>query len=325
MKMTTRRTMNRFAAITTVFLALLSGAACQEIRTVSVTVVEEDGTPVVGAKVTIEFLGHSGEDDREVVAETDSKGHHSARGSSIHGPQVFVEKEGYYKSYIGRLSRKEDHNLRVVLRRKINPIPLYAKKFGGKVPSLGAQHGFDFSAGDWVQPHGTGTNPDILIKVVMLHANENQGKIGGKLEVTFPNEDEGIAAVNMRNGFLPHSALKVPNQAFVLGYEMKYSRIENGYQNEGKEVHTAFYIRCRKQEGTGEPKFNYAKLRTGFYFNMGGGAFLEEIYRKKSPGEYGYVEFTYCFNPNANDRNLEFDPSQNLFKDLEPEEMVREP
>jgi hypothetical protein len=35
--------------------------------------------------------------------------------------------------------------------------------------------------------------------------------------------------------------------------------------------------------------------------------------------------FTYYFNPTPNDRNLEFDPSRNLFTNLEPTEQVREP
>ena len=31
----------------------------------------------------------------------------------------------------------------------------------------------------------------------------------------------------------------------------------------------------------------------------------------------GFVKFTYYLNPNSNDRNIEFDPQRNLFKDAE--------
>jgi hypothetical protein len=37
------------------------------------------------------------------------------------------------------------------------------------------------------------------------------------------------------------------------------------------------------------------------------------------------VLFTYYLNPTPNDRNMEFDPKQNLFKDLKPMEEVKDP
>ena len=50
----------------------------------------------------------------------------------------------------------------------------------------------------------------------------------------------------------------------------------------------------------------------------------------KIHGEIGYswtrgIRFIYYLNPTPNDRNLEFDPSRNLFTDLKPMEQVREP
>ncbi len=43
------------------------------------------------------------------------------------------------------------------------------------------------------------------------------------------------------------------------------------------------------------------------------------------PDTKPWVKFTYYFNPVPNDRNLEFDPGQNLFKNLEFDEQVHVP
>ena len=37
------------------------------------------------------------------------------------------------------------------------------------------------------------------------------------------------------------------------------------------------------------------------------------------------LSFTYYLNPTDKDRNLEFDPSRNLFKELKSTEQVKEP
>jgi hypothetical protein len=40
---------------------------------------------------------------------------------------------------------------------------------------------------------------------------------------------------------------------------------------------------------------------------------------------HGNIGFTYYLNPTPNDRNVEFDPKQNLFKNLPSSEQVRQP
>lgn len=44
------------------------------------------------------------------------------------------------------------------------------------------------------------------------------------------------------------------------------------------------------------------------------------------PSWIGYdLEVSYYLNPTINDRNVEFDPKQNLIKNLKPLEQVKEP
>jgi hypothetical protein len=53
---------------------------------------------------------------------------------------------------------------------------------------------------------------------------------------------------------------------------------------------------------------NYAKLTSDLQFDP-----------------RGRIEFTYVFNPTPNDRNLEFDPHANRFKNLKDDERVMFP
>ncbi len=211
-----------------------------------------------------------------------------------------------------------------VLRKMKDPIPLYARKFWGKIPDIGNAHGFDFEIGDWVTPHGRGEKTDIFFKVIVV--KDTTSKLAGELEISFPHEQEGFVSVNRESGYIFLNQLPMPNEALETGYRRVLKRIEAGYENKTKPIHTSYFFRTRAKKIVAEKYlFNYSKLKDGLGFVMGGGRFLEEPYRKKHPVEYGAVEFTYYYNPKPDDRNLEFDPKRNLFKNLKNNERVIDP
>lgn len=303
---------------------LVSTASCQEIHAVKVAVTEEDGTPVEGVKVETRYLGYGARDEETNFGTTNAKGYTESKGSADLRIHVFAKKSGYYDTESGRLSRKEDHDLIVVLRRVKTPVPLFSKRFRGKVPGLGEKYGFDFKAGDWVAPYGEGEKVDTCFRVDLI--KDEEGKDGGKLEVSFPHEKEGASIVDEGNGYLPLSKMHMPQSAFEDGYQGVIERVETGYQNESKKRNTSYFLRTRAQKtNNGEFIYNYAKFKDGVDFFMSGGVFLEGASRKRNPDEVGVVTFTYYFNPTPNDRNLEFDTQRNLFKDLGAKEQVREP
>ena len=300
-------------------MAILSGAACQEIRTVSVTVVEEDGTPVVWRQshhlsswVTRERTTGRSVAERPIQRDTitrpvDPRPHETASMS--------VEKEGYYKSYIGRLSRKEDHNLRVVLRRKKNPRPLYAKKAKLRFPVNRTWIGYDFEIGDWVAPHGKGKVADAEFRCDTEKTGFMDGK--GILEIRF-NEGEGF--VRIKDEYLQNNTMKIPHEAPTVGFSPSLAREEQSYHNKNAESGIGYFFRTRlRTDSDGQViSAHYGKILEDIRFSPQHGVLDGKNY-------VGGTWFTYYFNPDPNDRNLEFDPSQNLFEDLEPEEMVREP
>lgn len=304
-------------------IVLLTVASCQEVRTVRVKVTEEDGSPLKDADVTVWFSGYQPEQSKSESGRTDEKGVCVAKGFSLLHMSVQIEREGYYKTQSGRLSRKNDHDLTFVLRRINNPIPLYAKRFRGNLPGIGGEYGFDFEAGDWVAPEGGGKRADILLRVRVV---EGDHKPAGRIDITFPEREEGLAVVTPENGYLPPSELVMPPEAFEIGYLGTIGRIESGYENKSKAPNESYFFRTRmKKDERGVVFFNYSKMLDGYKFVMGGGRFLEEPYRSKYPGEYGQIEFTYYFNPIPNNRNLEFDIKKNLFKDLDISERVDKP
>ncbi|MEM1082905.1 MAG: hypothetical protein AAGI48_02195 [Verrucomicrobiota bacterium] len=134
------------------------------------------------------------------------------------------------------------------------------------------------------------------------------GNWSSQLELKFPGDKEGIVLVD--KDYLPYSELKMPHLAYEDGYES--SRIwkkESGVPEEDLGER-GYFLRTRvKLDESGEIiSANYAKI-------------IEEI----SIDPRGRIEFAYVFNPTANDRNLEFDPSRNLFTKLASEERVTSP
>lgn len=305
-------------------ILLASTGSCQEVRNVKVTVTEEDGTPIKNADTTITFLGYTPRTTEKIQGQTNALGVFQASGNPPLRMSVRIEKKGYYTTRSDRLSKTKNHDVTFVLRNIKEPVPLFAKRFNSQLPDLGKKVGFDFQVGDWVAPDGKGKTVDIFFRADVFHNKE--GKDSGKLEVTFPHEQDGIATVNEKNGYITQSEMLIPHLAFKEGYSEKIQRVESGYQNEKKPHNTAYFLRTRAQM-VSEDKyhFNYSKFNDGIEFFMSGGVFLDGESRKKHPQEVCVLTFTYYFNPTPNDRNLEFDTNHNLFIDLESTEQVSKP
>lgn len=296
-------------------------AACGQVET-KVKVVGENGEPIAGAEVEIHYVNFERAKIKSLT--TDENGKIQDKGKADLRLKVYVSKDGYYRSITGGLERDKNHNLRMILRKKMNPIPLFARKFRSKVPVLGKTCAFDFEVSDWVIPYGSGKNKDMLIHVVEVASVS--GQLGGKLHISFPGEGEGIMKVSPENGFLNGSEMRMPHLAAKNLYDSELERIEYDHHNSNLDWESGYFIKIREvKEEDGSNKYNYVKVQRDFKFHMGGGKYIKEEWRDENPDEYGFIEFSYWFNPKINDRNLEFDSDRNLFKDLSREERVADP
>jgi len=328
-------------------LLCLSSVGCSAM-TVEVTVVNEFGAPVVGAEVSVPTNQTKVGSDNNIVPRnyaiglTNEEGMFSTEAERPMSIGIWAKKDGYY-SY-GHYPAKADSRFydesiirkTAVLRSIRNPVSLYAKYLSGDssqryiFPVMNLWIGFDFEKGDWVQPHGKGRTTDILfrynsqfvkfvdtgwsmdkLREVNRRKIERQGRTWneevfrkeaglwkGTLEIAFPGEKEGL--IKVEEGFMPHSVLRMPHQAPEEGYAPTHVYHEADGEGYTFKDDVGFFLRTRvllDSNGNIESA-NYAKIYGDFQF---------------SPK--GYVAFDYYFNPTPNDRNLEFDPKQNLFLD----------
>ena len=301
------------------FSLMLAGfASCQEMRTVKVTVTEEDGTPLEGVNTIVTFLGYKGDQTERVKGLTDRQGVFSAQGRPVLRMSVRMEKEGYYRTDSGRFSRKQDHDVTFVLRKIKNPIPLYAKRIHLQFPKNKEWIGYDLKEGDWVAPHGKGAVSDMLLRCDTEMISEMNAK--GSFEISF-KEDEGI--VSQRKNYRASSQMKMPHIAPENGYNNNLLRKEDSYHDKGNEKDIGYFLRTRVvKKGDKIASAHYGKIQSDFGFDPRGNRLYAKDATLKS---YATLSFTYYFNSTPNDKNLEFDPQRNLFQDLDPTEQVREP
>lgn len=310
---------------------------------VKMLVVDDAGAPVVGAKASILFVNGMGSNRSDDL--TDVRGVFSARGKGTNSVMLWASKDGHYPARVEGLSRDKDHDVKVVLPRILAPVPLYAwSSRSGKSVIIPVQNewvGFDFEAADWVAPRGKGKTADILFRfrnefkgwkkqlegeidnlieetrqLAVLRKEQwtmegfkaFNGKWDGVMEISFPNEGDGIFE---EKRYLAYSPMKLPHRAPTDGYVSTWRYEVEDYKYTPLQANFGFFIRSRvKRDPQGKViSANYAKTIGGF---------------NVSPSN-GLINFTYYFNPVTNDQNLEFDPKKNLFPKDEPGADVFEP
>ena len=165
--------------------------------------------------------------------------------------------------------------------------------------------GYDLEIGDWITPYGKGLKSDIIF---MSHFDKRAANDWDyKLTVSFPNVGDGIQLFTISD-LEKTSALRSPHEAPESGYEPQWIKKQSQRPGEShqygidKNLNFFFRVRTVLDENGKVNSASYGKI-------------------------YGdFMNFQYFFNPAANLRNVEFYPTQNLFRGLNPsEEEVNQP
>jgi hypothetical protein len=210
-----------------------------------------------------------------------------------------IDKEGYYGTRsscdlgIPYDAKKWNPAVTILIKKVGKPIAMYAKKYvmGLKLPEYNKQIGYDLMIGDWVGPYGKGINSDILF--TENHADE---KSGYTFTIGFPKEGDGLQEFTLPDREIG-SGLRSPHEAPVDGYQSKHEQTQMPDPNRNY----FFRVRTAKDHEGNIVSAHYGKI-------------------------YGdFMQFTYYLNPTPNDRNIEFDPKQNLLGGLQSFEQVRVP
>lgn len=208
----------------------------------------------------------------------------------------------------------------IELKKVINPIPMYARHldpWSFKVPAYNTSLGYDLVKSDWLSPHGKGETADFIFRLDCQLGEVTPDKVqyyDAIFSLSFTNEGDGIQE------FLAHpregSALRSPRYAPESGYQTQW-------------VHHAFEHKTGASHEINEEQNFFFRIRTK---KDAEGRIISALYGKiNDPIIYeirargASIQMTYYLNPTPNDRNMEFDPSRNLFRDLKSAEQVKDP
>lgn len=291
-----------------------------------IKVVGESGQPIPGANVEMSYYVQAPPGENEASGSihglTDTNGivrlSHSNTGSI--GLGFEVTKAGYYPTKKGHEfvqfqdtdPQKWNPTLTLVLKKIGHPIAMYAKHVETKMPAEDHPVGFDLTVGDWIAPYGAGKHADIFFTVHRKITSPQ--KFDADLELTFPNPGDGIVVmppVSTDTGFSP---LVMPRFAPTGDYQraLKWS-----YHNftETAEPASGYFFRVRTVlDSNGNVKSAlYGKIQGDVRFYVGT--------RVPRAG----ISFTYYLDPTPNDRNVEFDPKQDLLNGLSFDAQVKSP
>jgi hypothetical protein len=290
---------------------------------ISFKIVDDDGMPVDLAHIGVGYIILSwGINNKtfDVEGFSDASGYYSASANASGKIGFTVKKEGYYRSF-GQFEYREikqgkwepwNQELKVTMRKIINPVPLYARdtaKSGLEIPVIGKEVGFDLMKYDWVVPYGMGKHADMVFKIDRRFVRNDD--FDCTLTITFPNKFDGIQLFkeDRKNG----SEFKLLRTAPEKGYQHKLVR--NIRSTSGKRIENDctdddnYFFRIRSEVLN-------EKLVRAMYGKIQGGICPEPRNSKSAQ-----ILFTYFFNPDYT-RNLEYRPGGNLFENLPSTERV---
>jgi len=300
---------------------------------ISFKLTDENSAPLANAPVHIVTLDHvapgAGFGDsiyKETNVLTDVKGLASITWTSADGQFSYDANKmlGYYeggglylfKSSLADQWQPRNPTIELVLKPIVNPVPMYAREIKTRIAKPEQRYGYDLLAADWVAPQGKGQTADLFFELTG-YAN-NVKDYNSTLTVTFTNPLDGIQSFVPTKG----SAFRSPRVAPLDGYQDKLDlrRVRKPEQSSAdwiddtqSETNYFFRIRTVLDENGKIKSALYGKIYGGFKF-----------FGASTNGSFLTIP-TYYLNPEANSRNMEFDPKQNLFKNLPPLERVSAP
>jgi hypothetical protein len=295
---------------------------------VTLHAISEDGRNLAGVDAQISFLkpehkpGMWGSADTfSRSGKTDANGLFVVEENAGFEIHYAVSGPNYYKTR-GRFDFSQERdgryvpwnpNFDIILKRIINPIPMYAKRLEKKLPVEAWPVGFDLIESDWVAPYGRGKASDIVFEVSRIVRSPRD--FNAVLKLTFPNQGDGIVAVPVELQDM-NSELRLPHEAPETGYtaERVWHLGGSAMSYEERQRLSYFYRVRTSVNSAGRPA-------TALYGKIHGDVELYVGTQVAKPG----IGFTYYLNPTPNDRNIEFDPKRNLFTKLKDDERVTTP
>lgn len=326
---------------------------------------DDQNNPV--ADVSTSILFNHLVDEKTITHKglTDPTGKFTANSKIIASLTVIGSKDAHYPICLDpALTRMEVDQRKVkaldldlVIRERLNPRPLLARKISRAIPLGERPVGFDLKLGDWTEPQGVGKVADFMISTNKSFLNYYENRAGDAIIESISRrhaenplaKKEYFQRINefyeSQETYTYEDAAK--HSAGVWSGELivNFNNPHEGASLVDKDYHTYSYLRMPHSAYT----FGYKPkiLRTEVTLspsqcNPNIGYFLRTRVQTDETGKIvsanyskiieditfdprGRITFSYIFNPTPNDRNLEFDPEKNLFGKLPDAEQVLSP
>lgn len=289
---------------------------------VTIKVVDEEQKPVPDAEISICF--HGGCLKKDIIkGETDNEGIYSVSGFSYDGVTGgSVHKNGYYyttfhKDFVNwtlGIWQPWNKEIKVVLRPKIKPVPMYVRKKTVKIPVVGKEVGFDLIKFDWLAPHGLGTVADFVFLLDSKYKSYDERD--SKLTITFSNKFDGIQPFELDIGgdFTVGSRFRTPRYAPESGY---LDKLVTKYSSKSLPVYRTtdpyYFLRVRSEVD------DEGNLKRAMYGKLKG-----DLEAESTKDGLAQITFHFWLNPDYS-TNMEFDIDRNLFGPLPAGENSRVP
>lgn len=298
-------------------VGLVTGVAHGENRAkLTLKLVDDDGLVLTNTPVVAGYY-YSG----QFSGKTDTNGLFIIEGNAKIGEaNYFAQVNGYYRSqgrytYTGGVVngcfQPWNPVATMLVRRIVNPVAMYAKRVEAELPLLDQPVGYDLKKGDWVAPYGNGNEADINVELKKRVADKFD--FDSSICISFPNRGDGMLEIPRRP--FGDSSFKLPRLAPDSGYVLTNFVASYSSTNYFRpDENMSYFFRIRTQTNLEGNVISALYGKIPFYIGFA-------VRRYKT----GVMLFPYCLNPIPNDRNMEFDPKQNLFKNLRATEQVVEP
>ena len=159
-------------------------------------VVDQDGAPVVGARIWGGLQTGDGYNDfLPINGNTDTNGEYVIQGKCTKRITCEITKDGYYDSLFLLANYGHTHDVhngkwqpygsmtKVVLKKIINPVAVGTRNIDQKIPTFGQWLGYDLEAADWTSPLGKGRQSDVMIRFTSREVGAFD--FGYKMELSF--------------------------------------------------------------------------------------------------------------------------------------------
>ena len=281
------------------------------IATFDLMVKDDQGQPIEGAlgRACFECPIEADEDE----ATSDEQGRLFLTGKSTRSGNYLIQKNGYYDTYghviftapkepFGFFSRRRwlTVSQNITLKKVLDPVPMYVHHRAIlKMPTFEKPLALDLQRLDWVQPHGSGVETDVMISVEPEQRSSEKTEASPRsVTFTFVRPGDGVQLHEKDNSTFSTTYHAKDKEPFHKVLTLSFGKTGGFLQD---TQYLVFRVRTELDENGTPKRAYYGKILGGGNIYFGDEIWLTAVY----------------FNPTVNDTNLEFDPKRNLVPEKE--------